>query len=330
MSHVFDSLSPDLILSTVEEQGFTPTGALFPLNSYENRVYEIAIDENNPIIAKFYRPDRWSAETISEEHQFVIAAKEIDIPTVAPLALNSPTSTSAFLGKKNDFYFTIYPKFRGREQAEHNSDSLKWLGRTLARLHLLGETYKTKHRRHLTPKSYGTDCIDRIMAIDCIPTPQRTALQTFLPLAISLTEPFFAQNKDFFPIHGDCHHGNILWNLDGPHLIDFDDMVVGPPVQDIWMLFTGSKEDQRAQRESFFEGYRTFRAFDENSLILAEPLRTLRLIHQAAWLADRHDEPAFERAFPYFMQSRYWEEFAQNIREQIATLQDLSNVCIDY
>ncbi len=143
-----------------------------------------------------------------------------------------------------------------------------------------------------------------------------------LPQAIQLTEQYFNAAWPALPIHGDCHHGNVLWNVNGPHLLDFDDMVIAPPVQDIWMLFHGSAAEQQEQRQAFFDGYSIFRAFDERSLCLAEPLRTLRMIHHVAWLAARHEEPAFQRAFPYFTESRYWEAFTQSMREQISALQE--------
>lgn len=323
MMNTYDNLVPELILNAVEAQGFRPTGALFPLNSYENRVYEIPLDDGDPLVAKFYRPGRWSTATIAEEHRFVWAVQELEIPTVAPLRLAHPIAEGAGLGLHDGFHFALYPKFRGREHAEHDAERLRWLGHTLARLHNLGDHFVSTQRLHLTPQTYGTDSIPLIMALSCIPTVQRAALDLLLPQALQLVERAFAPGWASIPLHGDCHHGNVLWNTHGPHLLDFDDMVVAPPVQDIWMLFNGSPEDQRVQREAFFEGYTTFRTFDDRSLLLAEPLRTLRMIHHAAWLATRYTEPAFQRAFPYFTESRYWEGFTQSIREQISALQEV-------
>lgn len=322
--HIYDQLVPDVVLTAVEAQGFRPTGALFPLNSYENRVYEIALESDAPVIAKFYRPGRWTAETIDEEHRFVWAAQALEIPVVAPLRLATPIPQGEYLGLHAGFYFALYPKFRGREQAEHDAERLRQLGRTLARLHNLGESFPVRHRLALTPQTYGHASIPVILALPFVPDTQRAALAALLPQVVALTEGAFASGEGAcFLVHGDCHLGNVLWNVDGPHLLDFDDMVVAPPVQDLWMLLNGSAADQHAQREALFEGYTTFRPFDMRALRLAEPLRTLRLIRHAAWLATRHDEPAFQRAFPYFTQARYWETFAQNMREQIGVLQDL-------
>lgn len=319
----YAQLSPDVIFHAVEAQGFRPTGALFPLNSYENRVYELPLEEGDPIVAKFYRPGRWTVATIAEEHSFVWAAQELEIPTVAPLRLPRPLVSCESLGQHEGFYVAVYPKFRGREQVEHRPDDLRWLGRTLARLHNLGEHFRSQHRMHLTAQSYGADSIPIILGLPCIPEAQRPALTAQLPQAVQLAAARLDHGWPSFAIHGDCHHGNVLWNMNGPHLLDFDDMVIAPPVQDLWMLFHGDAEEQRAQREAFFSGYEIFRPFDPRSLILIEPLRTLRLIHHAAWLATRHAEPAFQGAFPYFTQARYWEEFAQHMREQIGVMQEL-------
>jgi Ser/Thr protein kinase RdoA (MazF antagonist) len=322
MQH-FDRLTPELMLTAIEAQGFHPTGALFPLNSYENRVYAIELDEADPIIAKFYRPERWSVHTIAEEHTFVWAAENLEIPIVTPVRLPNPMPEAPGLGCEGEFFYAIYPKFRGRAEAEHTTETLTQLGRTLGRLHNLGADFTCRHRMTLSPTTYGHDSIAPILALPCVPREQLAALTALLPQAVQLTENYWGHASTQFAIHGDCHHGNILWNAHGPHLLDFDDMVVAPPVQDIWMLFSGPAEDQVRQREAFFEGYSTFRPFNESTLILAEPLRTLRLIRHAAWLGARHEEPAFQTAFPYFVQPRYWEEFTQTLREQIGILQEL-------
>lgn len=321
--NVFDHLTPDVMLTAVEAQGFVPTGALMPLNSYENRVYEIALDEAAPIVAKFYRPNRWSAATIAEEHRFVLRAHEMEVPTVAPLALRAPSAVAATVGEHGGYCYALYPKFRGQMRPEMSIDELRWLGRTLARLHNVAAQFTSAARIQLTPQTYGHASVPVILQLECIPAVQRDALTALLPQAVALTEHAWNTHEwTTLPIHGDCHHGNVLWNHDGPHLLDFDDMVVAPPVQDLWMLQSGPADEQRAQRAALLEGYTLFRPFDERAFLLSEPLRTLRMIHHAAWLASRHDEPAFQQAFPYFTQARYWEEFAQMIREQIGVMQE--------
>lgn len=318
----FSDLLPDTIFETVTEQGFLPTGTLFPLNSYENRVYEIALEEREPIVAKFYRPGRWSLEAIAEEHHFIKAAGEADIPVVAPLSLKAHVPGVETLNKKENMYYAFYPKFRGRSITDLSNDDRKWLGRTLARLHNVGVV--VSHRLRLDPQTYGHASLEFLLKQPFLPADLSKSLEIYLLQAIRLTEPFFQKDLKTIVVHGDCHTGNILWNPQGPHLLDFDDMVVAPPVQDVWMLFYGDEEEKNKQRESFFEGYETFRKFDWQTLVLAEPLRTLRMIHYAAWIGQRYEEPAFQRAFPYYEQRRYWEEFLGSIKEQIALLQEIS------
>ncbi len=320
----FSDLLPDTIFDTVTEQGFAPTGTLFPLNSYENRVYEIALEEHEPIVAKFYRPGRWSLAAITEEHLFIKAASEVDVPVVDPLPLKVHGSDLETLNKKENMYYAFYPKFRGRSITDLSNDDRKWLGRTLARLHNVGEGISGSHRLKLNPETYGHASLEFLLKQPFLPEDLSKSLEIYLLQAIHLTESFFQKDLKTIVVHGDCHTGNILWNPQGPHLLDFDDMVVAPPVQDVWMLFYGDEEEKRKQQESFFEGYETFRKFDQRTLVLSEPLRTLRMIHYAAWIGQRYEEPAFQRAFPYYEQRRYWEEFLGSIKEQIALLQEIS------
>ncbi len=326
----FDHLVPEVIFNEVSRQGSRPTGTLFPLNSYENRVYEVGIEDEETgkptsLIAKFYRPGRWTAEAIDEEHRFVAALMAAEIPVVGPLALKSHLPKMTSLSKTDEgIFYTLFPKFRGREHSEILNDDRKWLGRTLARLHNVGENFVTKHRMTLTPESYGDASINFILSQKFLPPDLVQNIELHLRKAIELLRPYFKPSLKTILTHGDCHTGNILWNKDGLHLVDFDDMIVAPPVQDVWMLFNGSAEDKREQREAFFEGYETFRHFDLGTLILSEPLRTLRMIRYAAWVGQRYEEPAFQRAFPYFQERRYWEEFVQGIREQISLLQELN------
>lgn len=320
--NVFDQLTPEIILTAVEAQGFVPTGAVLQLGSYENRVYEIALEDREPIVAKFYRPGRWNAATITDEHRFVLAAQELEIPTVAPLPLQSAIHAVPTVAEHAGFFLALYPKFRGREKSEYALDDLRWLGRTLARLHNLGEHFSAPHRMTLTPQTFGSESVAKILALDFIPSAQRTALDMFLPQVVALTERAFAQNFSTITLHGDSHPGNILWNATGPYLLDFDDMVIAPPIQDLWMLLVADPENRAARETALLDGYTTFRKFDTQSLALIEPLRTLRMLRHTAWLADRYDEAIFQRAFPYFTQARYWEEFTQSMREQIGVMQE--------
>lgn len=313
-----------MIFQTVEDQGLVPTGSLTPLNSYENRVYEIGLEDAEPIIAKYYRPGRWSRETIAEEHLFSAALKEAEIPVVSPLPLKKPLSIVETLAQTGEIYYTFFPKFRGREQPEITNDNRRWLGRMLARLHNIGDHFRSKHRLHLTPKTYGYDSLSFILTQEFLPPDLKQNIEAHLVMALERVDPFFKSGLKTIPLHGDCHPGNILWNKDGPHLVDFDDMVIAPPVQDVWMLFNGEEDEKKEQQKIFFEGYEMFRHFDHSTLRLSEPLRTLRMIRHAAWIGQRYEEPAFQRAFPYYNQRRYWEGFLLEIKEQIGLLADLS------
>ena len=317
----FDTLLPETIFQTVTDQGWQPTGRLVPLNSYENRVYEIGLEEAEPVVVKYYRPGRWSREQIIEEHRFVEAVAEAEIPVVLPLPLKKSLPGIASLHEIHGIFYCFYPKFRGREHDEITNDDRRWLGRSLARLHNVGENFSLKHRLALNPRTYGEQSLEFILSQQFLPADLKQNIEAHLLRAIELARPFFEGVKAI-AVHGDCHPGNILWNRDGPHLLDFDDMVLAPPVQDLWMLFNGTEEEKREQRKLFFEGYETFRRFDRGTLALAEPLRTLRMIRHAAWIGQRYGEPAFRRAFPYYEERRYWEEFLLGIKEQIGLLLD--------
>lgn len=320
----FSELLPDVIFDAVTPEGHLPTGALTPLNSYENRVYSISIEEADPIIAKFYRPGRWTGEAIAEEHAFIEALVEAEIPVVAPLTLQKSVPYCKTLGQIDSIYYAFFPKFRGREHDEITTEDRLWLGRTLGRLHNIGEAFKAPNRMRLTPQTYGFDSTEFILNRSFLPEDLRQNLSLHLFKALELITPFFKPDLKAIPLHGDCHPGNILWNRDGPTLVDFDDMVIAPPVQDLWMLFNGTPQEMSEQREVFLEGYETFRKFDRGTFILTEPLRTLRIIRYAAWIGQRYEEPAFKRAFPYYEERRYWEEFLLSLKEQISLLQEAS------
>lgn len=326
----FEHLLPDTIFETVEAQGFRPTGVISPLNSYENRVYEIGLEEADPIIAKYYRPGRWSAKAIAEEHQFLKILAEAEVPVVTSFELKRHIAESRHLdrlqepGSGSDIYYAFFPKFRGRAHDEITNDDRLWLGRTLARLHNIGEHFLAPSRLSLNPKTYGYDNLPIILGQEHLPDDLKSRVEAMLQNALALVDPYFQKETKAFPVHGDCHPANILWNNVGPHLLDFDDLAVAPPVQDLWMLFYGDEQEREGQRRVFFEGYETFRKFDQATLILSEPLRTLRMIRHVAWIGQRYEEEAFQRAFPFYAERRFWEEFLQGIKEQISLLQELS------
>lgn len=326
----FDHLLPETLFETVTAQGLIPTGTVVPLNSYENRVYEIALEDGEPIVAKYYRPGRWSLEAIAEEHRFVRALDEAEIPVVRHLTLKRHVPGVETVDRVRDpqgdaeIYYAFFPKFRGRAHDEITNDDRLRLGRTLARAHNVGDWFKSTHRVPLTPRTYGYDHLEFLRSQPLLPEDLRAGLEAHLQTALEMTTPYFEKDLKTIPLHGDCHPANILWNKDGPHLLDFDDMVLAPPVQDLWMLFYGESSEKEEQQRVFFEGYEVFRKFDRSTLVLIEPLRTLRMIRHAAWIGQRFEESAFQIAFPFYRERRYWEEFLQGIREQIALLQELS------
>lgn len=319
----FSNLLPQVIFETVRAEGFYPSGHLLALNSYENRVYEIGLEDHPPLVAKFYRLGRWNKEIIHDEHRFVRTLDEADVPVVSPLPLKNGIEGAETIGQIAGYSYALFPKFRGKEKDELFVEDRRWLGRTLARLHNVGENFKAAHRMQLTPQSYGYDSLEFILSRSFLPPDLKKNIETLLLLALRQVEPFFTPSLKIFPIHGDCHLGNVLWNKEGPWFVDFDDMVSAPPVQDVWMLFYGDADEKQVQIKNFFEGYETFRRFDSSTLILTEPLRTLRMIRHTAWIGQRYGETAFQRAFPYYPERRYWEEFLLSIKEQISLLQEM-------
>lgn len=321
----FDSLTPKIILDCFFKQGLRPTGALIPLNSYENRVYEVPVEEGAPIIAKFYRQNRWSSRTIADEHHFVSRLLEAEIPVLAPLALFKPAGEALSLGYDHHFYYAFFPKLKGREKPEMDANERRQIGRLMGRLHNMGEKNLMPHRSKLDFENFIYAPAQTLFQSKYIPEQLKSSFESFLNGFMPLLKIFFDQPTKIISLHGDCHIGNILWNKDGPHLVDFDDMIVGPPVQDLWMLFSGSKEEMQTQADDFLEGYEVFRTFDRSTLSLIEPLRTARMIRHAAWIGQRFDEEAFKKAFPYYNQNRYWESLFLNLKEQTSIIQEQMN-----
>lgn len=322
--NAFGNLTPDVILATATALGFKSTGQIFPYNSYENRVYEVTLENDAPVIVKFYRPERWSTDAILEEHEFLHRLVEAEVPVVPPLVIDGNISET--LGEQQGYRYAVFNRFKGHERPDLKAEDREWLGRTIARIHNVGEHFDCKYRMVLSPDTYGEAYRDIILNLPYVPEEIIDPLQTHLDLALDLLTPEFRDDITIITTHGDCHLGNVLWNHEGPHLVDLDDMVIAPPIQDCWMLFHGSKEEQAAQRRSFFKGYRLFRDFEINSFRMIEPLRTLRMIRHCGWIGQRYEENIFKQAFPYYEERRYWEEFLLQLKEQIALLQDPDSV----
>jgi Ser/Thr protein kinase RdoA (MazF antagonist) len=316
-AHPFDTLTPDFLIDAIESQGMLCDGRLFPLNSYENRVYQVGIEEADPIIAKFYRPERWSDKQILEEHQYCLELAAHELPVVPPWQNEAGDSLFEF----GNFRFALFTRRGGRAPELGDLDSLFTLGRLLGRIHLVGATRSFTDRPTLDIASYGFRSVE-------------TVSKGFIPA--SLRESYFSLTTDVLQavgekwsntegiatlrVHGDCHIGNILWRDDTPHFVDFDDARNAPAIQDLWMLLSGGRSEQIAQMSEIVEGYNEFYDFNPRALNLIEPLRTLRILHHTAWLASRWDDPAFPRAFPWFNTERFWGEHILELREQYAAL----------
>ncbi|PWG65101.1 serine/threonine protein kinase [Sediminicurvatus halobius] len=318
-THPFASLGPDTLLGAVEAVGLEPDGRLLALNSYENRVYQIGLEEAAPVVVKFYRPRRWSEDGLREEHAFAEELVGHDIPVVPPLRLQGET-----LHRHDGFHFAVYPRRGGRPPELDDPDTLEWLGRFLGRIHAVGEVRGFVHRRAIDVAGMGQGSRDYLLASGWIPAYLEPAYASVTRDLLEAVEAAWQRAGAFqqLRLHGDCHPGNILWTDAGPHFVDLDDCATGPAVQDLWMLLSGEREERTVQLSDLIAGYEDFHDFDRRELHLVEPLRTLRIMHYAAWLARRWDDPAFPTAFPWFGTDRYWEEHLLALREQAAALQE--------
>lgn len=316
--HPYSRLTPDLILQALEALGFACDGRLLALNSYENRVYQVGIDGALPVIAKFYRPQRWSVAAIREEHAFALELDDHEIPVVAPL-MDAQGET---LHEFEDFLYAAYPRCGGRWPDLETREQRQQMGRFLGRLHAVGAAGRFAHRGRVDIESLGEASRTFLLDSQVIPPYLEQAYGTLSAELLDKCRVLFtaAGSGGAIRLHGDCHPGNILWTDSGPHFVDLDDSRTGPAIQDLWMLLSGDAEEMHRQFDDLLEGYQTFRDFDYSSTLLIEPLRTLRIMNYAAWLARRWSDPAFPLAFPWFDSPRYWEEHILSLREQAAAL----------
>jgi len=319
-THPYDALTPEVILDAVETFGLRCTGALLALNSYENRVYRVGVEDGEPVVAKFYRPHRWTDAAILEEHAFTRMLAEHEIPAVAPQPHEDGRTLCAHAG----FRFALFPWARGRAPELNTADDRKLFGRYMGRLHLLGQAEPFRHRLRLSVEEFGKSSIALIGRTEFVPPELRDSYFRTTEMLLPLVDEVFGEVADvaWIRLHGDCHLGNVLWGKDGPILVDFDDCLAGPAVQDLWMLLSGEREDMEADLADYLAGYVEFMDFDPAELRLIEPLRTLRLLRYSAWLASRWDDPAFPRTFPWFTTHRYWEEQILALKQQLALLNE--------
>ncbi len=322
LEHPYDALTPDVVLDALDATGLRGDGRLQGLNSYENRVYLARLEDGGAVVLKFYRPGRWSAAQIEEEHDFALELAEAEVPMVAPLRLQGST-----LHRHAGFLFSVSPARGGRRPELDDPEVLEWTGRLLARLHLVGAARPFASRPALDAQTFGQEALAWLLEQGNLPPEAagrwREAAQAALALAREAMSACEPQGRiATLRLHGDCHPGNILWTPDqGPHFVDLDDSRSGPAVQDLWMLLSGERQQQQRQLGALLDGYETLREFDRRELALIEPLRTLRLLHYSAWLARRWSDPIFPPNFPWFGSSGYWQEQTAMLWQQVEAMQ---------
>ncbi len=318
-AHPYDRLDPDLIIDAVESVGYRSDARLLALNSYENRVYQVGIEDGTPLIAKFYRPGRWTDEQIIEEHRFSRELQDAEISVVAPLANAQDQTLHGYEG----FRFALFPRRGGYPPELDNLDNLLVLGRTLGRIHAIGGAGPFAARQAITVQRMLTD--SREFLLDgFVPAALLPAYASLTSDLLQMVESVYSEvnPEDEIRVHGDCHVGNILWRDETAHFVDFDDCCTAPAIQDLWMFLNGERHERQLQLSELVEGYSEFCDFDPRQIRWIEALRTMRLIHYAAWLARRWEDPAFPRSFTWFNTERYWADHILELREQMSALQE--------
>ena len=322
-SQPYALLTPDTVLNALESVGLRGDGRLIALNSYENRVYQVWLEEPAPygvsVVAKFYRPHRWTTAAILEEHAFVAELAEREIPAVPAMRLSEKT-----LNEFEGFRFSVTPRLSGRSPELDNMETLMWMGRFIGRIHAIGELRPFTERPTLNIESFGVEPRAFLLENNFIPPDLLPAWSSVSAMALASIREIFNRvgAVKCIRLHGDCHASNVLWNDGGPHFVDFDDCRMGPAVQDLWMLLSGERDAMQGQLASIIKGYEDFCEFDDNELQLIEALRTLRLLHYSGWIARRWHDLAFPAAFPWFNTQRYWQDRVLELREQISAMQE--------
>lgn len=328
----FEGLDPQAVLDAVDAVGLVGDGRLIQLNSYENRVFQVYLEDGRVVVAKFYRPGRWTDAQILEEHAFAAELAGEEVPVAAPWAFElDPASRHAdralllgptlatFWTPHGRWRYTVAARLSGRAPELENEGTLEWIGRFVGRIHAVGARSPFLHRTRLTPTTFGFEERDWLLAEGCIPPDAESGWRRTTDTALSMVAEAFAARPSprDIRLHGDCHPGNILWAADGPHFVDLDDAVDGPPAQDLWMLLAGDRTSQTRQLAAVLDGYERFMDFDRRELRLLEPLRTLRMLRHSAWIARRWRDPAFPIAFPWFESTKYWSEQTTRLEQQL-------------
>lgn len=316
----FAGLTPDLVLDALESLSLYSDGRLLALNSYENRVYQVGMEEGPPLVVKFYRPQRWTDAAILEEHDFVQELVDQEIPVVPAIRFPQGGTLHHF----NGFRFSVFTRHGGRAPELEDRSTLEWMGRFIGRIHAVGATRPFQARPGIDIASFGEEPLAYLLSQKFLPADLREAYRSVVEQALDGVRRCFDRAGDcrILRLHGDCHGGNVLWTDDGPHFVDFDDSRMGPAIQDLWMMLSGERADMVRQMCDLLAGYEDFFEFEPRELHLVEALRTLRLIYYSSWLARRWDDPAFPLAFPWFNTQRYWQDRVLELREQIPLMQE--------
>ena len=333
----YAGLDPEVVLDALDAVGLRGDGRLIQLNSYENRVFQVFLEDGRVVVAKFYRPGRWSDEQILEEHAFAAELEAREIPLAAPWPLAADprslhasrltsigSTLAAFRSSDGPYRFAVTERKAGRAPEVEDPAVLEWIGRFIGRIHATGAAGHFAHRLTLSTTNFGIEPRDWLLAHDVVPPDALPAWSTMVEAALARVGAAFdaAAPLKTLRLHGDCHLGNILWTAAGPHFVDLDDALTGPAVQDLWMLLSGSRADRSSQLGAVLDGYEQFMDFDRRELALIEPLRTLRMIHHSAWIARRWKDPAFPVAFPWFESPSYWMEQATRLRDQLEAMDE--------
>ncbi|MBX2867663.1 MAG: serine/threonine protein kinase [Acidiferrobacterales bacterium] len=316
----FQHLTPEQMLDAVENCGVRCDGRFLALNSYENRVYQIGVEDGAPVVAKFYRPERWTDEEILEEHQYTLELAEAEVPVIAPISVNKQRT----LCHDASFRFSLYPCRGGRAPELDNSDHLEMLGRFVGRMHVVGASKSYCFRPAVSLDNYIYWPSQFLLEHHFIPSHVEEAWTSLIDVILRQVKNCYDRAGDVadLRLHGDLHHGNVLWTDDGPHVVDFDDARTGPAIQDIWMFLSGDRQYQTARLADFLDGYTRFVDFNPSELHLIEALRSMRMVYHAGWLGSRWQDPAFPAAFPWFNSNKYWEQLILDLKEQSALMDE--------